>query len=290
MDQISLKAMGKINLGLDVLGRRENGYHDVRMIMQSVRIYDRIIMSKQEEEGIRIKTNRAYLPTDENNLIFKAAKLLMDEYEIRDGIAVDLYKRLPVSAGMAGGSSDAAAVLVGLNRMFKLGLNTEQLCERGVRIGADVPFCIMRGTVLSEGIGEILTPLSPAPNCHVLIAKPGISVSTKLVYEELDSHEIKHHPDIDGMIEAIKAKDLKGLAFLMENVLEPVTRSNYPVIGELEHFMLERGALGAIMSGSGPTVFGLYEDEAIARKAYEELKSSKLCKQAYITDFFNPVA
>lgn len=287
MDQLSLKAMGKINLGLDVLGRRENGYHDVKMIMQSVEIYDRILMSKTEEPGIVLTTNRSFLPTDESNLAYKAAKLLMDEFELEGGFAIDLRKFLPVAAGMAGGSTDAAAVLVGMNRMYRLGLNQEQLMQRGVTLGADIPFCIMRGTVLSEGIGEILTPLPAAPKCHVLIAKPGISVSTKYVYEQIDSHEIQRHPDIDGLIEAIKSQDLKGVATLMENSLELVTKNQHPIIGDIEAFMVERGALGAIMSGSGPTVFGLYDDERKARAAFEQLKEARLAKQVYLTGFWS---
>lgn len=287
MDQLSLRAMGKINLGLDVLGKREDGYHEVRMIMQSVRVYDKIFLSKTKENGISIKTNRAYLPTDENNLVYKAAKLLMDEFGIEDGVEIDLKKFIPVAAGMAGGSSDAAAVLYGMNRMFGLKLDDEQLMKRGVLIGADVPYCIMRGTVLSEGIGEILTPLKNAPDCHIVIAKPAISVSTKHVYEAYDSAENIVHPDIDGMIEAINAGDLKALASKLSNVLENVTGKDYPIIGELEEFMKARGALGAIMSGSGPTVFGLYDDENLARATYDALRQNHMAKQTFITECFN---
>lgn len=287
MDQLSLRAMGKINLGLDVLGKREDGYHEVRMIMQSVRVYDRLILTKKKEKGISVKTNRAYLPTDESNLVYKAAKLLMDEFNIDEGIDIDLKKYIPVAAGMAGGSSDAAAVLHGMNRMYGLGLNQEQLMKRGVTIGADIPFCIMRGTVLSEGIGEILTPLKSAPQCHVVIAKPGISVSTKHVYEAYDAATDIVHPDTDGMIKAIEVGDLKGLASRLSNVLENVTGNDYPVIGELEHYMQSHGALGAIMSGSGPTVFGLYDDENKARETYEGLKATHMAKQLYLTDFYN---
>lgn len=288
MDQISLKAMGKINLGLDILGKRTDGYHEVRMIMQSVQIYDRIFIEKTERQGIGIKTNRRYLPTDESNLAYKAAKLLMDEFEIKAGVHIDLKKFLPVAAGMAGGSSDAAAVLFGMNRMFCLGLNREQLMERGVRIGADVPFCLMRGTVLSEGIGEKLTALPPAPQCYVLLAKPAVIVSTKAVYDAIDSHEIRQHPDIDGMIDAIRANDRKGLANLLGNVLETVTKAAHPVIETIEHFMLEQGALGAVMSGSGPTVFGLFDSAECARRAYEEMKRTSLAKQVYLTEFYQP--
>ena len=200
MEKLMLKSLGKINLGLDVLGRRENGYHVVRMVMQTVYHYDQITLTKTKKPGIVLETNLFFLPVDEGNLAYRAAKLLMDEFDIKEGVHIQLEKHIPVAAGMAGGSSNAAAVLYGINRMFSLGLSMEELMERGVTLGADVPYCIMRGTVLAEGIGEILTPLPPMPKCYVLIAKPPISVSTKLVYEKLDSHEIENHPDIDGIL------------------------------------------------------------------------------------------
>lgn len=287
MDQMSLKAMGKINLGLDVLKKREDGYHEVRMIMQSVRVHDTIRLNKKREIGISVKTNRPYLPTDESNLVYKAAKLLMDEFGIEGGIDIDLMKYIPVAAGMAGGSSDAAAVLYGMNRMYGLNLNEEQLMKRGVTIGADIPFCIMRGTVLSEGIGEILTPLKGMPECKIVIAKPPISVSTKQVYEAFDSAENIEHPDIDGMTEALNEGNLKKLTDKMSNVLENVTGKDYPVIGRIEEYMKNHGALGAIMSGSGPTVFGIYDDSDAAKATYEGLREGHLAKQIYITECYN---
>ena len=202
MNQVELKALAKINLGLDVLGRRENGYHDVRMIMQSIYLYDTVKLTKQKEPGIRVETNLGFLPTGENNIAYKAAKLLIDEFGIDEGIRIRLDKHIPVAAGLAGGSSNAAAVLFGMNRMFGLHLSMEELKERGVKLGADVPYCIMRGTVLAEGIGEELSVLPPMPKCAVLIAKPPVSVSTKAVYEALDSKEITEHPDIDGSLTA----------------------------------------------------------------------------------------
>ena len=290
---LSLKAYGKINLGLDVLRRRDDGYHEVRMIMQTVGIYDRIDLIYNEEPGITVETNLYYLPDNENNLVYKAAKLLMDEFHVQKGVHIKLRKFIPVAAGMAGGSSDAAAVLFGVNKMFSLGLTTEQLMERGVKIGADVPYCVMRGTALSEGIGEILTPLPMPPQCQVLIAKPGISVSTKFVYENLHANDLKpeQHPDIDGMIEAIKQKDLYGIADRFGNVLETVTIPAYPVIQEIKDLMMEHGAIGALMSGSGPTVFGLFTNPKAAAKAHEEMRygaGSELAKQVYLTNFYNP--
>lgn len=289
---LSLKAYGKINLGLDVLRRREDGYHDVRMIMQTVGIFDRVDLIWKEEPGIQVETNLYYLPTNENNLVYKAAKLLMDEFQVQEGLLIRLRKFIPVAAGMAGGSSDAAAVLFGINKMFRLGLTTEELMQRGVKIGADVPYCILRGTALSEGIGEVLTSLPPVPQCQVLVAKPGINVSTKFVYENLHANDLRpeQHPDIDGMIRAIKAQDLQGIADKLGNVLETVTVKEYPVIQEIKDKMVEFGAIGSLMSGSGPTVFGLFTNPKAAQQAYEELRygeSSGLAKQVYLTNFYN---
>ena len=286
-DQITLKAMAKINLGLDVVRRREDGYHEVRMIMQNIYLYDMLTMKKRDDAQINLSTNLHFLPTNENNLVYKAVKLLTDEFEIKQGIDIELKKRIPVAAGMAGGSTDAAAAMVGVNKLFQLGLSQQALMDRGVRIGADVPYCIMRGTALSEGIGEILTPLPQIPKCHVLIAKPGISVSTKYVYENLRANELTRHPDIDGIVHAIKSQDLKGIADKLENVLETVTIKEHPIIEEIKAFMIERGALNALMSGSGPTVFGLYSDKATAQRAYRELKDARLARQVFLTETYH---
>ena len=287
MNQIELKALAKINLGLDVLGRRENGYHDVRMVMQSIYLYDEVKIAKKKEPGITLTTNLKFLPTGDGNIAYKAAQLLMDEFDLKEGVQITLNKHIPVAAGLAGGSSNAAAVLFGMNRLFGLHLTQQQLMERGVKLGADVPYCIMRGTVLAEGIGEILTPLPTCPKCHVLIAKPPISVSTKLVYEKLDSHEIENHPDIDGILEGLKEQDLKKVASSMGNVLEKVTIEEYPVIEKIKDVMKEQGALNAMMSGSGPTVFGLYDSKEKARKAAAKIREKRLAKQVYVTGIHN---
>lgn len=284
---ISLKALAKINLGLDVVRRREDGYHEVRMIMQTIHLYDRLDIKRTQEPGIQIQTNLSFLPVNENNLIYKAAKLLMDEFSITDGVSVKLDKRIPVAAGMAGGSTDAAAMLIGVNRLFSLGLTKRQLMERGVQIGADVPYCIMRGTALAEGIGEALSPLPPMVKCPVLIAKPSISVSTKFVYQNLKLDDTTIHPDIDRLIDDIKAKNLHDIAAHMGNVLENVTIPTYPVIDEIKKHMLSNGAVGAMMSGSGPTVFGLFDDEDTAKKAYKAMRSSHLARQVYLTSVYN---
>lgn len=287
MKELRLRALAKINLGLDVLKKREDGYHEVRMIMQTVNIYDKINLSKNSSGQIHVSTNLQYLPTNENNLVYKAAKLLKDEFLIDAGVDISLKKYIPVAAGMAGGSSDAAAVLYGMNRMFQLGLSLEQLKERGVKIGADVPYCLMRGTALAEGIGEKLTPIHPCPVCYVLIAKPPVNVSTKFVYDNLHANDLKDHPDIDGLIEAIKEQDLKKVASRMGNVLETVTIPAYPVIDDIKQLMIAKGALGAMMSGSGPTVFGLFDNLIDAKNAYYHVKKSRLANQVYLTDIYN---
>ena len=284
MDNISLKALAKINLGLDVTGKREDGYHDVRMIMQSIHLYDRVEIKKTRSPKIRVEVNLYYLPVDENNLVYKAAAIMKEKYGIKEGVRITLQKFIPVAAGLGGGSSDAAAVLVGMNRMFKLGLKQEELMEIGAGIGADVPFCVMRGTALAEGIGEQLTALPPVPKCHVLIAKPGVSVSTAEVYQNLKLYEGIQHPDIDGMIDAISNKDLEGIAAKMGNILETVTIPRYPVIKEIKKIMMEHGAMNSMMSGSGPSVFGLFKEEKDIQAAYEALKASELVKNLYTSE------
>ena len=284
---MQLRALAKINLGLDVVRKREDGYHEVRMIMQTIQMYDLLKIDKCSEPGIHLTTNLPYVPCDERNLVYKAAKLLMDEFEIRQGVTMNLKKFSPVSAGMAGGSSDAAAALVGMNRLFGLKLSMEELMKRGVTIGADVPYCIMRGTALAEGIGEILTPLSPVPFCYVLIGKPGINVSTKTAYENLNLSQIQQHPKIDSMIDAIQAQDLKGMAGLMENVFEPGIIREYPVVQKIKDLMLEGGALNAMMSGSGPTVFGIFDSRRKMEKTAQKLRESHLAKTVFATKVFN---
>lgn len=287
MDEISLKALAKINIGLDVIGKREDGYHDVRMIMQSIHLYDRVEMKKTRSPQIRVETNLYYLPVNEDNLVYRAAKLMKEEFQIKEGVRITLQKFIPVAAGLAGGSSDAAAVIVGMNRIFNLGLKQDKMMELGLRLGADVPFCIMRGTALAEGIGEKLTALPPMPKCPILIAKPGIAVSTKSVYEDLRLTEGMEHPDIDRIAENIKAKNLRGIADSMGNILETVTIPKYPVIREIKKLMKENGALNAMMSGSGPTVFGIFSNEKEIRRAYDAMKQSGLAKQVYTSDIHN---
>ena len=282
MRELKLKARAKINLGLDVVRKREYGYHEVRMIMQMINLYDKITLRKKTEPGITVTANLSYLPVNEDNLVYRAAKLLMDEFQVDGGLEIELQKYIPVAAGMAGGSTDAAAVMVGVNRIFQLGLNKKQLMERGVKIGADVPFCIMRGTALAEGIGEELTPLPAMPHCSLVIAKPKIHVSTKFVYGNLKVRELTEHPDIDGQVQALRENNLEQLVARMGNVLETVTIPAYPVIDEIKHTMMKYGAMGAMMSGSGPTVFGIFEKEDKAQEVCRLLKKEKAAKQVYL--------
>ena len=282
---VKRKAYAKVNLALDVVRRREDGYHEVRMIMQTVGIFDVLTFTAQEEPGIIVRTDKEELLGDENNLIYKAARLVMDSYPGCGGVKIELQKNIPMAAGMAGGSTDAAAVFHGMNELFQLGMSVEEMCSLGVGIGADIPYCIQGKTALSEGIGEILTKIKDAPPCFVLIAKPDIDVSTKYVYENLHVEELDRHPDIDGMREAIEKGDLQGMAERMENVLETVTVRKYPVIEKIKEAMKEEGALNALMSGSGPTVFGVFDEEGKAKAAFEKLKGTSLARDVFLSEW-----
>ncbi|MDC7302092.1 4-(cytidine 5'-diphospho)-2-C-methyl-D-erythritol kinase [Agathobacter ruminis] len=287
MEQISLKALAKINLGLDVLRRREDGYHEVSMIMQTIDLYDDLTMEKTDEPEITIRTNWNFVPVNQDNLVYRAIAMLREEFQIKEGVRVSLQKRIPVAAGLAGGSSDCAAALYGMNRLFQLHLSKEELMERGARLGADVPYCILRGTALAEGIGEKLTVLDPMVECSVVIAKPPISVSTKWVYEHLKLDADMKHPDIKKQVEDIRRGDLEAICADMGNVLQDVTIPEYPVIGTIKDKMMEYGAVGSMMSGSGPTVFGIFTNAGQARKAKAAIKAAGLAKAVYVTKIFN---
>lgn len=287
MNSIQLKAMGKINLGLDVVRRRPDGYHEVKMVMQTVNLYDKVRITVEDEPGIRVTANLSFLPVNENNIVYKAAAMMRELYHIEKGIAIDLEKHIPVAAGMAGGSTDGAAVLYGMNRLFDLKLSRNKLMELGVKLGADVPYCLLRGTALSEGIGEVLTPLPGMPDCWILIARPPVSVSTKFVYENLHLETIEKHPDIDGIVDAIRRSDLYGMCSRLDNVLETVTVVHHPEIEEIKCFMKDHGAVNAIMSGSGPTVFGIYDDENKAKAACAGVKDSGMARQVFLARPYN---
>ena len=286
MDSMWINAPAKINIGLDVVGRREDGYHEVRMIMQSIRLFDRLTLDRKKDPGVRLTTNLKFLPTDENNLIVKSAKMLMKEFNLEGGLNINLEKRIPVAAGMAGGSTDAASTMIAINQMYDLNLSNSQLMKRAAKIGADIPYCIMKGTALAEGIGEKLSTVPKLPNCTVLIVKPKIHVSTKEVYSKLTLDENTIHPDINVMIDDLKKKDLEGLCSHIGNTLEGVTIPMYPEIDDIKKFMMENGALGSLMSGSGPTVFGIFDDKDKATRA-KEFALSKFEKSfAFVTDLY----
>ena len=286
MNTCAIKAYAKINLGLDVLGTLPNGYHEVKMIMQTVGIWDELTVEKTDG-SIVIDTDSRELPTDGNNIIYKAARLMQEEFGLSGGIRVCLKKNIPVAAGMAGGSAEAAAVLTAWILLYELGLSVEMLRELGVRIGADVPYCIMGGTALAEGIGERLTRLPAAPQCVLVVAKPDRNVSTKDVYRALDALADYPHPDIDGMTAAIREGNIAGVAARLGNVLEEVTAKSCPPVTEIRRMMDSHGALGSLMSGSGPTVFGIFDDRTKAETLAELLRGTEaLCvKQCFVTEF-----
>lgn len=287
MKKITRKAYAKINLGLDVTGVLPNGYHEVKMIMQNVGICDELTFSKREDDQIVISTNEGVLPTNEDNLIYKAVLLLRKMTGNMTGVTIELKKNIPIAAGMAGGSTDAAATLLGVNELLDLGLTKEEIQKESVSIGADVPYCVLGKTALAEGIGEKLSVIDSPPEAYLVVAKPDIFVSTPAVYKKLDAKEGYEHPDIDGMIEALKQKDLDGIVKRLGNVLELVTVEDYPVVDEIKEVLLENGAMGALMSGSGPSVFAIFSDEETAQKAYRELAGKNLAKQLYVTTFQN---
>lgn len=288
MDKIELKAYGKINIGLDVIRKREDGYHDLDMIMQTVGVYDDVIISREDGTQtyeIEVSTDADILPNDKGNLAFMAAKVLMEAYDIKAKVKIHINKRIPIAGGMAGGSADCAAVLRGVNQLFQLGLTDEQLQEYGVKLGADVPYCIVGGTKRAQGIGEILTDLPTPPKCYVIIAKPDAFVSTKFVYSHIRPAQIENHPDIDGIIESIKAGDLYGMCEKIANVMEDVTIPEYPIIQKVKDILKSNGAVNALMSGSGPTVFGIYDDEEKAKQSMDALSGKEFVSQLYLTKF-----
>ncbi len=284
MNSISLKAYAKINLGLDVLGTLPDGYHEVKMVMQSISLYDKVNIKKNDSGTINVKTNLSYLPVNGDNLVYKAAYIMKEKYNIQDGFDIDLFKFIPVAAGMAGGSTDAAAVFKGINIMYNLNATEEELKELGVTIGADIPYCIKGGTALACGIGEKLTRLPGCPKCYFVIGKPYVNVSTKYVYENLVLDESTVHPDTDAIIDAISHANVAGIADNLCNVLETVTVAKYPQIGEIKKVMIEKGALNSLMSGSGPTVFGIFTDYEKAKECNDYLRKSRLVKSAYVAE------
>ena len=272
VSEITLSAHAKVNLTLDILKKRPDGYHEVRMIMQELALSDTVTLRKTEVPGITLTCNAPDVPTDARNLCVKAALNLFERFSLPGGLEISLTKRIPAAAGLAGGSADAAAVLQGMRTCYDLPLTDAGLYAEGKKIGADVPFCILGGTAVSEGIGEILTPVPAVLDFTVLLVKPWAAVSTKAVYEAYDEKPSETHPDTEGMLEALRTGDAPGIALRLENVLEPVTLAMHPEIGEIRKKLLSLGASGARMSGSGPTVFGLFREREAAEHAAEEMK------------------
>lgn len=288
MNELTIHAHAKINLGLDVIGKLENGYHELKMIMQTINLYDKLTFSRREDSNIILTSNISSLPCNDNNLIIKAVKLMTERFQLTQGVDIKLSKHIPIAAGMAGGSSDAAVTLKAMNDLFDLGLSLKELMELGVTLGADIPYCLLEGTALSEGIGEILTPLPAMPKCNILIVKPNVNVSTKFVYQNLKLTSDTIHPDIDGMVDAIKQNDLSGILSRLGNVLETVTIPKCPKVAEIKSTMLELGALGSLMSGSGPTVFGIFPNHATAKAAYDMFKKGPYRSQTFLTVPYQP--
>lgn len=287
MEELRLKARAKINLTLDVTGKREDGYHLLETIMQTVALYDGVYLKKLKKPEIKLKTNLHWLPTDERNLAWKAAALMRETYGIREGVFIEIDKRIPVAAGLAGGSADCAAVLVGMNRLFGLQLPRRRLEELAAQLGSDIPYCVRRGTVLCEGVGEILTNApAPCPQGYVVLAKPGVSVSTASVYQKLRWQEVKTHPDTQAMLRAMQAGDLAQVGAGLCNVLESVTIPLHPQIAEIKARLMEMGAEGALMSGSGPTVFALFGEKAAAKQAAMQVKREFGLKDALVTEIY----
>ncbi|MDE6181621.1 MAG: 4-(cytidine 5'-diphospho)-2-C-methyl-D-erythritol kinase [Eubacteriales bacterium] len=287
MEQVKLFARAKINPALDVVERLDNGYHNLKMILQTINLLDTITISKSNENKINLKTNIFWLPTDHRNLVYKTAQFFKENYNIKDGIDIKLNKKIPVSAGLAGGSTDCAATLIGIRNLFKLPISNNELFEIGKELGADVPFCLLRGTALAEGIGEKLTPIHYFPYCYIVVAKPSISVSTPTVFSSLNIHDIKERPDIEKIIYYLEKQDLENVCKNFCNVLETVTIAKYPLIGKIKETMIKKGALGSLMSGSGSSVFGVYKTKKSALLAIKELKQKYNIKDVFLTTPFN---
>ncbi|GGG24543.1 4-(cytidine 5'-diphospho)-2-C-methyl-D-erythritol kinase [Paenibacillus abyssi] len=274
------KAPAKINLLLDVLHKRDDGYHEVEMIMTMVDLADRLEMEELSRDTIIISSQAGYIPLDEKNLAFQAAKLIKDRYDVRKGVYIHLDKKIPVAAGLAGGSSDAAATLRGLNRLWGLGIPLDELSRLGAELGSDVPYCVTGGTAIARGRGELLEPIGNPPQCWVILAKPPINVSTADVYGRFRASQLSEHPSTAAMVSAIERGSFTYMCAGLGNVLESVTMKLYPEVEQLKESMQKLGAEGVLMSGSGPTVFGLVSKEAKVARIYNGLRG--FCKEVYV--------
>lgn len=278
---MKIKAYAKINISLDIVGKRESdGYHLLKMIMQNIDLYDEISIEKQKE-GITISCNKNYVPTDSRNLAYKAASLFKETYNIDDGVHIDIVKNIPVSAGLAGGSTDAAAVLKLMNKIFEVNASDEELMNIGLKLGADIPYCINGGTALCEGVGEKITTLQPFKNKILVLVKPSFGVSTKEVYKSFNLDRVRVHPKTDSLIEAMENDDLYYVANNMKNLLENVTLRKHNILIKIKEEMNRYGAVGSMMSGSGPSVFAFFDDMLKAQRCYEKMKESY--KEVFLT-------
>lgn len=275
-----LKAYAKINISLDIIGKREDGYHLLKMIMQAIDLYD-VMNVNRIDNGIKLSCDKQYVPTDEKNIAYKAAKLFMDTYNIKSGISIEINKNIPVAAGLAGGSTDGAAVLRAMRDIFSIDVTDEELMELGLKLGADVPYCILGGTALCEGIGEKITPLKSFKDKILILVKPNFGVSTKEVYKNFDIERVFKHPDMNGLIKAMERDDLEFISNNMKNLLENVTLRKYSMLKNIKDSMLRYGALGSMMSGSGPSIFGFFDDMLKAQWCFEGMKEKY--EEVYIT-------
>ncbi|AIF53847.1 4-(cytidine 5'-diphospho)-2-C-methyl-D-erythritol kinase [Pelosinus sp. UFO1] len=272
---LKVRGNAKINLTLDVLYKREDGFHQVEMIMQAIELADILHLEERENGNISVKSNISRLPCDHRNLAYRAAALIKETCQVNKGVHIHLEKNIPVAAGLAGGSTDAASVLTGLNKLWKLGLSVSELEILGAKLGSDVPFCLRGGTMLATGRGELLKPLTDLKPCYVVLAKPPIGVSTAWVYRQYRGQDVKDHPDTDGVVACLNQGDLTGVANRLQNVLETVTIKEHPEIKELKKTMMQYGAMASLMSGSGPTVFGLVEEQAGAEYLAAKIRSQR---------------
>ena len=292
MNSIYVKARAKINLAIDVLGKREDGYHDLHMVMQSLSLYDDVVIKKIfKEDYLKIVSNLSWLPDDDRNIVYRVAAYMAKTFNLPTGIFIEMNKRIPVSAGLGGGSADCAATLFGIRTLFSLPLTDSDLMEIGAKFGADVPFCVMRGTAEAKGVGEILRKLPPLPHAYVLLVKPPVIISTADVFKKFkfDGNENAKRPNIDELIMRINNRRPIGeIAGAMGNVLELVTAQEYPVIEEIKRLLMEQGAVGSLMSGSGATVFGLFFSKETMKKAASAVRSAfPNIRDVILTDFYD---
>lgn len=287
MNEVRMISRAKINISLDVVRKRSDGYHDLSMIMQTINLYDKVNLRIVKSKGIVIETNLPFLPVDQRNLVYRIIEYMLEIYDISEGIYVDLYKMIPIAAGLAGGSANAAATIKGMNLLFDLKLSLQEMIGIGKLFGADIPYCLVEGTVLAEGIGDVMTLLPDFPECNIVIVKPNIGVSTAAAFGKLQTQKILKRPNNNLLIEAIEKKDLITISQNMVNVLEEVSIQDYQEIEIIKNQLMNHGALGALMSGSGSAVFGIFNSTEAADQAASMMKKIDFVKFVYSTNIYN---